>query len=249
MRIWLTVALVVAACAVGALVAWGPGDDSRSLEDPSAVEEKERTRPIARWPGKGHELARVRHGGRVEVFGRPGGKVIERLGARTSFGSPRVLPVVEPHRRWLGIGAPELGNGVVGWVRYDPRALRLEDTRFSLEVDLSERLIELRRGANVERRVIVSVGRFGSGTPPGRFAVTDRIVRGLNPVYGVGAIALSARQPNLPPGWIGGDRIAIHGWSGPVGDAASSGCLRATNADVQALLELVPLGTPVFIRT
>ena len=61
-------------------------------------------------------------------------------------------------------------------------------------------------------------------------------------------MALSATQPNLPSGWLGGRRIAIHGTSGPLGVAASHGCVRAADDDVAKLIDAVPLGTPVFIR-
>lgn len=205
------------------------------------------TPAVARFPGKGYELAQIRAGEKVEVLDKPGGKVIARLGSRTEFDSPRVLPVIKPAERWLGIAAPELGNGKVGWVRYDPDTLALGDTQVSLHVDLSDRTMQLRRGNEVVREAAVSVGRLGAETPPGRFAVTDRLVQGLDPVYGAGAIALSARQPSLPEGWMGGDRIAIHGWAGPVGEAASGGCLRTNDEDVEALIEGLPLGAPVFI--
>jgi lipoprotein-anchoring transpeptidase ErfK/SrfK len=99
----------------------------------------------------------------------------------------------------------------------------------------------------VVRSFDVTIGAAGSSTPPGRFAVTDLIVGGLNPVYGCCAIALSAHQPNLPEGWIGGDRIAIHGTTGPIGSASSGGCLRAEDDDARALTEKLSLGTPVFI--
>jgi lipoprotein-anchoring transpeptidase ErfK/SrfK len=33
-----------------------------------------------------------------------------------------------------------------------------------------------------------------------------------------------------------------------IGAAASAGCLRASDADLRALMRRVPLGTPVFIR-
>jgi len=202
---------------------------------------------VARFPGKGYELARVRAGEKVDVLNHPGGKVVARLGSKTEFGSPRVLPVLKPGPHWLGVTAPELGNGDVGWVRYDPKTLALGDTQISVRVDLSDRKLEVRHGSDVLRKAVVSVGRLGSDTPAGRFAVTDMIVEGLDPVYGAGAIALSARQPNLPPGWVGGDRIAIHGWAGPVGEAASGGCLRAADEDVEFLIERLPLGAPVFI--
>ncbi|MET0927105.1 MAG: L,D-transpeptidase [Solirubrobacterales bacterium] len=52
----------------------------------------------------------------------------------------------------------------------------------------------------------------------------------------------------MPSGWLGGNRIAIHGTSGPLGIAASHGCVRAADDEVAALIDKVPLGTPVFIR-
>ena len=96
------------------------------------------------------------------------------------------------------------------------------------------------------------IGSAGTTTPPGRFQVTDKLPASRFPAgpYGCCIIALSARQPNLPPGWAGGDRIAIHGTDRPetIGQAASSGCLRATDADLQFLMRDVPVGAPVFIR-
>jgi hypothetical protein len=203
--------------------------------------------PMPRFPGPGFGVAQVRHGARVEILDRPGGGLVERVGSKTEFGSDRVFGVADTRRAWIGVIAPELGNDEVGWVKYRPGKLRLDSTRISVQVDLSERRVQLHRGDEVTRSYTVSVGRLGSGTPTGRFAVTDRITGDLG-VYGCCAVALSAHQPNLPPGWIGGDRIAIHGWAGPVGEAASGGCLRATNEDAQEILDTVPLGSPVFIR-
>jgi lipoprotein-anchoring transpeptidase ErfK/SrfK len=61
-------------------------------------------------------------------------------------------------------------------------------------------------------------------------------------------LALSGHQPNLPSGWIGGDRMAIHGTPEEIGIANSAGCLRASDSDMQALFRRIPLGTPVLIR-
>jgi lipoprotein-anchoring transpeptidase ErfK/SrfK len=97
----------------------------------------------------------------------------------------------------------------------------------------------------------VGVGRPGSPTPVGRFAVTDKLSGSTyGPYYGCCILALSAHQPNLPPGWRGGDRIAIHGTNDPasIGAASSAGCPHARDADLRVLMRRVPLGTPVFIR-
>jgi hypothetical protein len=204
-------------------------------------------RPAVHFPGPGHGLVVVRDGAKVELLDRPGGKVVERLGPKTEFGSSTVLSVIEKDERWIGVIAPQLGNGKVGWLRYDPTEVRLETTRVSLRVDLSRRRIEVLRGDERINAFTVSVGRLGTETPTGRYSVTDLITGDLG-VYGCCAVALSARQPNLAPGWVGGDRIAIHGWYGPVGEAASGGCLRATNETMDELIDQVRLGAPVFIE-
>src|SRR5213076_3525309 len=70
------------------------------------------------------------------------------------------------------------------------------------------------------RRATVGVGRLGSPTPTGHFAVTDKLNGpAYSAYYGCCILALSATQPNLPAGWSGGNRIAIHG--GPTGSAVS----------------------------
>ena len=80
----------------------------------------------------------------------------------------------------------------------------LRRTRWSLHADLSGRTLELRRDGRRVHRLTVAIGRPGSETPTGRFAVTDKL-RGshFGPYYGCCILALSGRQPNTPPGWTG----------------------------------------------
>ena len=146
---------------------------------------------------------------------------------------------------------PELPNGKLAWVHAGNGGLDLRRTAYSLHADLSGRWLELRRKGRTVRRITVAVGRPGSETPTGRFAVTDKL-RGTSygPYYGCCVLALNGHQPKLPAGWQGGDRLAIHGTNSPgtIGAAASAGCLRAGDADLEVLMRRVPLGTPVFIR-
>jgi L,D-transpeptidase catalytic domain len=203
-------------------------------------------RPAAHARPSGHLIAYVRSG--VALRARPGGRVVERLSARTSFGSPQALSVVRSrHGRWLAVSTPELGNGRLAWVDARARGLRYARTRLELDVDLSQRLATLRTGSRVLRRVVVGVGRPGSPTPTGRFSLTDKLEGpAYSAYYGCCILALSATQPNLPAGWSGGNRIAIHG--GPTGGAVSAGCIHAGDADLRYLMRLVPLGTPVIIH-
>lgn len=193
--------------------------------------------------------ATVRSGTKVAVYRSPGGKIVERVGPRTEFGSKQVFSVVARRGGWLRVATALSAHNRDHWIRADPESLRFGTTKLSIHASLSERVVELRRNGRVWQRLPVTIGAPGTPTPVGRFAVTDVIVGGLNPVYGCCAIALSARQPSLSEDWIGGDRIAIHGSTGAVGSASSNGCLRASDPDVSKLAESVPLGTPVFVTS
>jgi lipoprotein-anchoring transpeptidase ErfK/SrfK len=182
---------------------------------------------------------------------RPHGPIATTLAPATEFGSPQVVSVAARRGPWLGVVSTAMPNNQLAWVRRDDPALRAARVGYSLHADLSKRQVELRKDGRVLRRLSVAIGRPGSATPTGRYAVTDKL-RGTSygPYYGCCILALSGHQPNLPPGWNGGNRIAIHGTDSPatVGTAASAGCLRAHDADLEVLMRRVPLGTPVFIH-
>jgi L,D-transpeptidase catalytic domain len=208
--------------------------------------------PASRREPVEYRVVAPKPGRTLVVRARPRGPVVVRLGARTEFGSPTTLAVAARRGRWLGVVTTHLPNGRLGWV--DPResALRQMGTRKSLVLDLSDRRLVLREGKRVLRRMTVGVGRPGSPTPTGRFAVTDKLSgSAYSPSYGCCILALSAHQPNLPAGWRNGDRIAIHGTNDPstIGVPSSAGCPHARDGDLRYLLRAVPLGTPVFVRT
>jgi hypothetical protein len=180
---------------------------------------------------------------------RPFGRVVGRLAARTVFGSPQAVSVVGARGggRWLAVTTAQLGNGVVGWIDARAGGLRFARTPIEVDVFLSRRLLIVRRGGQVLRRAAVGVGRPGSATPVGRFAITDKLDgASYSPVYGCCILALSGRQTNLPSGWKGGDRLAIHG--GATNGAVSAGCVHASEADLRYLMATAPLGTPVVIK-
>ena len=194
-----------------------------------------------------HRLAVLRQA--VSLSDQPGGPASGSVDATTEFGSPHVLGVVAQKGDWLGVVTSARPNGELGWVRRD--AVAVQRTRWSLHADLSERTLVLRRNRRAVHSVTVAIGRPGSETPTGRFAVTDKLAGSkFGPYYGCCILALSGRQPNTPPGWTGGNRLAIHGTDVPstIGTPASAGCLRASDADLEVLMGQVPLGTPVFIR-
>jgi hypothetical protein len=181
---------------------------------------------------------------------RPGGRPLIRVAARTEWESPRVFGVVRREGDWVAVQAPELPNGRIGWL--DSRDARLDCTTWSLHADLSKRKLFVRREGRTVRTLPVAIGRSTNPTPKGRFSVTDklRVTDDASP-YGCCVLALTGHQANLPADWPGGDRLAVHATQdvSSIGQAASLGCLRSHPRQVRWLIESIPLGAPVFIRS
>jgi hypothetical protein len=238
------------ALAAGAIAA-GVVLGSRDPEASKARSVAEPPPPVARAPRLERltELAaRVPPGTRVALRRRPEGRALVEIGARTEFGSVQTLAVAFRQGDWIAVRSPALANNEVGWVRAGQ--LRLLRRPAALEVDLSMRELSVRDEQGHERRISVAVGAPDTPTPPGEFYVTDKL-RGseFGAYYGCCILALSGRQPNLPQGWSGGDRLAIHGSPTPTwGKAVSNGCLHADEADLRYLMRQVPLGTVVEIH-
>jgi hypothetical protein len=192
--------------------------------------------------------ARVPPGNQVALRARPSGRILARVGARTEFGSPQTLAVAFRKGDWLAVRSPALGNKQLGWVRAAP--LRLLRRPVELQVDLSRRELSVRAEHGVERRISVAIGAPDTPTPPGEYYVTDKLPGAeYGSYYGCCILALSGRQPNLPQGWSGGDRLAIHGApTSTWGQAVSNGCLHADEPDLRYLMKTVPLGTVVEIH-
>jgi hypothetical protein len=186
----------------------------------------------------------------VGLRSRPGGPVESWLGSTTEFGSQRVLGVARRRGPWLGVVSTTLPNGQLAWIRRGDPAVHVRRVGWSLRADLSERRLVLRRGTRPVWRLRVAIGGGGSPTPTGLFAVTDKLPGArFSASYGCCILALSGHQANLPAGWPGGDRLAIHGTyaTGSVGLPSTAGCLRADNGEMARLMKRVPLGTLVFI--
>jgi L,D-transpeptidase catalytic domain len=190
--------------------------------------------------------ARPLHGS-VVLHASPGGKALVRVGPRGPLGGPLVLGVVGVRGRWVEVTAEALPNGRYGWVRFG-RDVSVQPVEWTLRASLSRRELYVLRGGRLVRTIPVGIGAPDSPTPTGRFAVAEKVTGPFGPAYGCCILALTARQPHLPPGW--NTRItyyvAIHAGSGQ-GAAVSAGCLHATEADVRYLMRTVPLGTSVQI--
>jgi L,D-transpeptidase-like protein len=247
-RIALLVGLVLASSLGGDLsvrAEVGPGLAPRTPEP--IVQRPARAIPRVNRANPGTLVAHIRPGRAVAVRSTPRGPVVARLSAQTEFGSPQTLAVARAGHGWLGVITTALPNGRVGWVDAAPRALGLTRTHVTLDVDLSSRVLRVRSGARVARTMRIGIGAAGTPTPTGRFAITDKLNgAAYSPVYGCCILALSGHQTNLPHGWTGGDRLAIHG--GSTSGAVSTGCLHASTAALTYLMRTVPLGAQVVIH-
>jgi len=222
------------------------------VDTAAVAEAAARARRAARPRPRGHLTTALPPGTSVPLRSSPNGPALGTVDGRTEFGSPTILHVAERRGRWLGVTTAEVPNGRLGWIDGRKSGLRLSRVRWSVHVDRSAGRLELRRGGRRVRSMPVGVGRPGSPTPVGRFAVTDKLPGGRwsSAAYGCCVLALAASQPNVPAGWRNGNRMAIHGTGdeSKVGRKSSAGCLNARAGDVQALMRTLPLGTAVFIR-
>ena len=190
----------------------------------------------------------------VVAHARPHGKQVASFGRRNVNGFVTVFGVVGEvrgagcKRSWYRVQLPLRPNGTTGYVQAAHVELVRVPTR--VEVDLSDRRMEVFRNG---RRVLVTktgVGRPPTETPTGRYYV-NQLLRSSEPagVFGPGGIGISAFAPRLGS-WPQGGPIAIHGTDQPgtIGRAASLGCLRVPNRVVLWFFRNVSAGTPVVIR-
>jgi L,D-transpeptidase catalytic domain len=257
-------ALAAALCAAFALVGCG-GDDGAAPEPDStaaesgaepeagttteATEDAKPAKPeTLRLVDDGNPTVFVKLKEKVDLYDEADGKVVETVGHSTPFGSRTVYAVTDQKGHWAAVLTPYTENGEPLWLELDPERLKAGRTIWDLEVDLSEFETRLYKDGKLARTLPVSIGMPTAPTPTGRFAITDTFRGGLNAAYGCCALATTARQTNLPSGWLGGDRIAFHGTSGEIGAEVSHGCIRAADSDVSALVDTVPPGTPVEIH-
>ncbi|MGA2010682.1 MAG: L,D-transpeptidase [Solirubrobacteraceae bacterium] len=205
---------------------------------------------VARRPARGQtEIATVRPGHQVALYRRPGAQEWARVASRTPFGSPQTFGILSRRGRWLEVSSPDLPAGQQGWVRAGP-SLRFTFTGWELRVSRSARRLTVLDDGRAVRAFAVGIGASASPTPLGRFTVTDKLPGSrFSPVYGCCIVALSGDQPDLPAGFTGGDRLAIHGTDAPstIGQAVSAGCLHAAETEMRYLMAHVPLGAEVAI--
>jgi lipoprotein-anchoring transpeptidase ErfK/SrfK len=188
----------------------------------------------------------------LPITARPGGgRVVGEMPAGSPFyGVPTMAWVHRRDRtgRYGLVTVPYRATRATGWIRI--AGLELRRTRWAVRADLSRSEVAVTRLDKVVMRFPATIGAPATPTPVGRYFVTDRVPFSPTSPLGAFAFGISGIQPHLPPGWQGGNQLAIHGTNNPgsIGEAASAGCLRVSRRALERLKPLLTLGTPVTIR-
>jgi L,D-transpeptidase catalytic domain len=234
---------VVTHSAASARPAQDPGrSTSRHGESPSA-------RPQTGW----HRASMLVHvpGAGIDAHASPsrGSRVVGRVVAASKYyGASLVLWVMSVDHGWGRVELPYVWPRTSGWIPLD--GLSRERTFIHVDVDLSEHRVRVFKHDGLLASAAAAIGAPSSPTPPGHYVVTDRVPFAAGGYLGSFAFGISGIQPRLPAGWSGGNQLAIHGTNAPssIGTSSSAGCVRVSEATLDALKPLLRPGTPVVIH-
>jgi len=147
-------------------------------------------------------------------------------------------------------------NGLRGRYLQPGQVLRIPTDPVRSFVDLDARWVLVFFGDEVAAAYPCGIGAMGTETILGEFRIGDKqrepmwFPSGREPVaFGDPANPLGTRWL----AWVEGDQktgYGYHGTSDPtsIGKAASEGCVRMHNADVEELYEILPKDSPVTVR-
>jgi lipoprotein-anchoring transpeptidase ErfK/SrfK len=117
-------------------------------------------------------------------------------------------------------------------------------------VSIPDRKLAVLENGNIIATFPVAVGAAASPSPTGEFQIVNRVA---NPTYyRPGTVIPSGKGNPVGTRWVGLSRkgYGIHGTNAPrsVGHAASHGCIRLRNRDIEKLFTMVQVGDVVQIR-
>jgi lipoprotein-anchoring transpeptidase ErfK/SrfK len=117
-------------------------------------------------------------------------------------------------------------------------------------VSIPDRKLAVLENGEILRVFAVAVGANVSPSPTGEFQITNRVSHPS--YYHPGQVIPAGKDNPLGPRWIGLNRkgYGIHGTNVPssIGKAASHGCIRLRNRDIEQLFEMVRPGDSVEIH-
>jgi lipoprotein-anchoring transpeptidase ErfK/SrfK len=124
----------------------------------------------------------------------------------------------------------------------------------NLLLKLNERKVYIYKGSQIVATYPVAIGKKGRETPTGEWQVMETLVNPGWTNFNTGKMMPPGKNNPLGSRWIGfwtdgKDTIGFHGTNKPdsIGKAASNGCVRMYDRDVQALYPLIKVGTIVRV--
>ena len=122
--------------------------------------------------------------------------------------------------------------------------------RQRIVISIPDRKLVLFDGDQILKVYNVAVGKPSTPTPEGEFQIINHVP---NPTYyGSGVVIAPGKDNPLGTRWMGlsAKGYGIHGTNVPssIGKAASHGCIRMRQQDLEELFELVHVGASVELR-
>jgi lipoprotein-anchoring transpeptidase ErfK/SrfK len=267
--VWIAVPILAAGCAGGSHHAAQP--QTTSAEPPRQAPVKgelphrptpvhgqpaQRERPARKqrtlpWRADGISRVVFVRTKQVAVYRSPHAKrALLVLKERDKNGTQRAFLVRGTRKKWVHVYLPSRPNGSLGWVR--SRAVKMYDNRYRIVIRLRAHRLQLWRKRHLLATYPVATGTASTPTPRGLYYIVE-LLQPDNPggSYGPYSFGLSAHS-NVLKTFAGGDgRVGLHGTNEPglIGSSVSHGCIRLRNAAVRRLARILPLGTPVYVRS
>jgi lipoprotein-anchoring transpeptidase ErfK/SrfK len=218
---------------------------------PLKKQARHRARRLLPWQPAGISTVAYVRVKRVAVYTRPHAKrALLVLKKHDRNGTRRTFLVRGVRGDWVHVYLPTRPNGSLGWVR--SRAVKLYSDGYRLVVRLRAHRLQLWRARKRLATYPVAIGTAATPTPRGLYYIVE-LLQPDNPggSYGPYSFGLSAHS-NVLKTFAGGDgRVGLHGTNEPglIGSSVSHGCIRLRNAAILRLAKMLPLGTPVYIRS
>lgn len=151
---------------------------------------------------------------------------------------------------WVLAAVLVLSGFALGQANEAPNDAKSERVRRQIVVSIPDRKLAVLENGAILRIFPVAVGAAVSPSPVGQFEIVSRLA---NPTYYHAGVVVPPGSGNpIGPRWIGLDRkgYGIHGTNQPrsIGHAASHGCIRLRNQQIEQLYEMVRVGDTVEIR-
>lgn len=204
-------------------------------------------RTVTRWAHPGRKAP-------IRFRPKPDSRRIAPTRVLTEDGYPEVYLVLRKWRSptgrsWLKVRIPTRPNGRSGWLRrrfLGPLYL----TRKRLVVNRTTRRASLYDNGRRIWRAPVGIGKAATPTPAGRFWIREKF-RTSQPKGMYGPMAFGTSAYSVLSDWPGGGVIGIHGTDAPglIPGRPSHGCIRVRNPELRRLWRVMPIGTPVLIRS